>query len=532
MVDYSSIPRDSRRVPLETRVQFKFDRFSGFISEYSSNLSPTGMFIRTHSPEPPGRIFEFAFRLGDGFELINGRGEVVWNRAEDEGPERPAGMGIRFLNLGPGSKELIYKIVDNYVLAGGTPFDVSAGPAEPAVPAAAAAAPPRPLPPAAAPEAPVTPPAAGAAEPRPATGVPGPWLGPPVPGPLSPPEAEVEPASPPEFDAAVWLPPFGDSGLPGGDFQAPPAEPPAASGPMYAVASRSASARPRMPVLPLVILGSVLAVVLALFLMRDRLMSWAGLGDDEEMAQVVPVQRPLRLRHTHGAAAGAAGGLQAPAAGAAAAAPPAAGPALTSEPAAPVSPGATPAPTAPAAKPASAQTPPAATTREAAAGGPAPGAGAAQPLPEPVRRKPALELPPAGSPGSPAPAGTPGAALEGPTLTQLEKITWQQTAGGTELILWGNGAIRPESYARSHIDGNPPREVIRLRGLARPFPSSRLSVGTRELLQVRTGFHPGSSGNEVHVVLDLAAPGVTVARVEGGERQLRIQLARRPAGRP
>ena len=49
MVDYSNIPRDSRRVPLETRVQFKFDRFDGFISEYSANISPGGMFIRTRS---------------------------------------------------------------------------------------------------------------------------------------------------------------------------------------------------------------------------------------------------------------------------------------------------------------------------------------------------------------------------------------------------------------------------------------------------------------------------------------------------
>ena len=30
--DYSNIPRDSRRVPLATKVAFKFDRFSGFIS--------------------------------------------------------------------------------------------------------------------------------------------------------------------------------------------------------------------------------------------------------------------------------------------------------------------------------------------------------------------------------------------------------------------------------------------------------------------------------------------------------------------
>jgi uncharacterized protein (TIGR02266 family) len=125
MVDYSSIPRDSRRVPLATKVQFKFDRFSGFISEYSANISPTGMYIVSSAPEPPGRILELEFRMGDGFEIIQGRGEVVWSRSVGDGPLRPPGMGIRFLEMSEGSKDLIYRIVDRYVQEGGIPFDLT-----------------------------------------------------------------------------------------------------------------------------------------------------------------------------------------------------------------------------------------------------------------------------------------------------------------------------------------------------------------------------------------------------------------------
>jgi hypothetical protein len=44
------VSRDSQRVPLETRVQLKFEWFGGFISEYSANISPGGMFIRTQTP--------------------------------------------------------------------------------------------------------------------------------------------------------------------------------------------------------------------------------------------------------------------------------------------------------------------------------------------------------------------------------------------------------------------------------------------------------------------------------------------------
>src|SRR5215213_516150 len=137
MVDYSNIPRDARRVPIAAKVQFKFVRFSGFISEYSSNVSPTGMFIVTDSPEPAGRILDLEFRLGDGFEIIKGQGEVVWARTASDGPSRPPGMGIRFLELSPGSQELIYRIVDRYVAQGGTPFDLTGvrqGPVEPQAP--------------------------------------------------------------------------------------------------------------------------------------------------------------------------------------------------------------------------------------------------------------------------------------------------------------------------------------------------------------------------------------------------------------
>src|SRR3954469_3257292 len=151
MVDYSNIPRDSRRVPLETRVQFKFDRFDGFISEYSSNISPGGLFLRTRAPQPPGTVLDFELRLGDGFELIRGRGEVVWNRLEDDGPTRPAGMGLRFLELSEGSKELIYRIVDQHILEGGTPYDAPQRPPD-ALPAAQMAPPVMP-PPIAAPAA-------------------------------------------------------------------------------------------------------------------------------------------------------------------------------------------------------------------------------------------------------------------------------------------------------------------------------------------------------------------------------------------
>src|SRR5947208_3865058 len=235
MVDYSNIPRDSRRVPLETRVQFKFDRFDGFISEYSANVSPGGMFIRTRAPQPPGTVLDFAFRLGDGFELIRGRGEVVWNRLEDEGPTRPAGMGLRFQELSEGSKDLIYRIVDQHVLQGGTPFDVTQRPPDP-VPLS-------------------TPPPAAAPWPRPA--------------PLTSEDVfDLPPPPAPAPAASSWLPsidePADFAASPAGEpfpdlaSQTPPAPAPDAP-PVFAPTfghAAAASARPPRPPPPLVLLAA------------------------------------------------------------------------------------------------------------------------------------------------------------------------------------------------------------------------------------------------------------------------------------
>jgi uncharacterized protein (TIGR02266 family) len=136
---------ERQRVPLERKISLKFKEFRGFITEYSSNLSLGGMFIRTTSPKPIGTIFDFELSLTDDFKLVQGIGEVMWIRADEGGPERPAGMGVRFLDLSPDSRKLIQRIVDEHVEHGGVPFELEAPtfppPARPAPPAAPTAGP-------------------------------------------------------------------------------------------------------------------------------------------------------------------------------------------------------------------------------------------------------------------------------------------------------------------------------------------------------------------------------------------------------
>ena len=482
MVDYSNIPRDSRRVPLETRVQFKFDRFDGFISEYSANISPGGMFIRTRVPQPPGTVLDFEFRLGDGFELIRGRGEVIWNRLEDEGPARPGGMGLHFLELAEGSRELIYRIVDQHVALGGTPFDIEQRPRDPVSVAL--------------PDLP--PPLSATSWPRPA---------PPPPLDQQPPVnrdvfdlPRVTPAPAPIPEPSSWLPAIDEPG-PGAfsrdepfpDLFSPPEPPPAEAPPMFAPTFGHASVRQPRRVLPLALLAAGLVLAVALFLLRDQLMGWVGLGGEEEtIAQAAPPRRPKT----------------APAAQPAAPSPPATAPdSGTSDSALPE------AATPPASAPAAAT--PAPVTGGAAAG----------------TSTPAIPSTPA--PAAPPPARPPVAPFpavpedSGPALTAIDKITFEAAGGGTDVILWGNGAIPASVYTQSRLDGNPPRELFRLSGIRRQFAKARLVVGTPEVLQIRTGLHAGARGGELHVVLDLANPNVTVTQVESGPHRLRIHLQRK-----
>lgn len=106
-------PRGQKRASIDTKVNLEFERFSGFISEYASNISEGGMFIKTNSPQPVGSVFSFEFRLRDAVKLIQGWGEVAWIReAKDAVAGKDAGMGVKFMDLDQESRNLIRRIVN------------------------------------------------------------------------------------------------------------------------------------------------------------------------------------------------------------------------------------------------------------------------------------------------------------------------------------------------------------------------------------------------------------------------------------
>jgi molecular chaperone DnaK len=101
--------RKHPRTPLSLLVQYRFNSFEDFLAEYSVDISPGGMFIRTAEPREMGSMIYLQFQLKDGSKLIEGLGKVVWVNAPGT-PGRAAGMGIEFINFDDESMALIEEI--------------------------------------------------------------------------------------------------------------------------------------------------------------------------------------------------------------------------------------------------------------------------------------------------------------------------------------------------------------------------------------------------------------------------------------
>lgn len=84
----------------------EFDSFDQFIQEYVTNISQSGVFIKTKAPLAIGTQVDLRFSvIMDGIETIEGIGEVV--RVSDD----PPGMGVVFRELSNYSQNLIGKLL-------------------------------------------------------------------------------------------------------------------------------------------------------------------------------------------------------------------------------------------------------------------------------------------------------------------------------------------------------------------------------------------------------------------------------------
>ena len=494
----SPTTRQNARVPIETRVHLEFEKFSGFITEYSSNISEGGIFIRTNDPKPLGTVLSFEFKLADNFKLIQGLGEVVWARTEDLSPERPAGMGIRFVDIDPQSRELISTMVHNYVKRGGEPFQLEAtGEARTAkaeVPAFSLEETPEKT----------TPPPEKGLDPRDlfamADDVAEPSLTSDAdrslePSAASPVEADFqalfeasdEAVSIPNTQPEILLPPeprkaphgnkvidlgmvIEDDAISGSAVSAPIVD---LLEPERPAKKRTPTLKRRKALKISAPMGAAIAVVLgvgsAVFFQSQItrfVLGIFGSGNEKKLAahKNVPDVRPSAIPTT---------ALKAVS-----------------------TPGTTPVPTL------------VATATQA---------------PQPT---PQTTVAPAPTTSPPVEKLAPTTAQATATFGSIQKISWEKTTAGLILILTADNVIPSGSWTHTRVDEGSAREVIKFIGVRKPFPSRKLTVNTPEVLRVRVGFHASPAGNELHIVADLGDPAVRVTRMEPDGRNLRVHFGK------
>ncbi len=627
-----------RQVPPESQFNLRFDKFSTFVEEYTSFLSLGGMFLKTQKPRPVGTLVSFDIKLSDSFRLFAGLGEVVWMRPREEGPGRPAGMGIRFQALDEKGRELVLKILEEQVKGGGEPFDVDEIP-----PGAVSAAPQQqPAVPPAAPQQPMPEPAdvrSTLAAPRPRPRVDG----------LAAPWGEQLPEVPTEILEEP------DEEEPGEGLAALP-EPAASAEPAADAAPAGRQAESELEP------GQEEDAEFSLALeAADEvdLSSAFEMSDEEDLGQLEAGGEPVSIFEDAAAeeptivrsdavpsvaepGADAAGFAEPPtvleeeeptilSSGIA----PAVSPAAVSEPelaeplpelaeplpelAEPLPVVSEPPPVVSEPLPVVSEPPPVAappqqavspasiaaaedTGAEDAAGWPvddyeddvfsdseAPPsrpAGrllntlaeskrqiavvalllvtlaatylfqdqlrallglepAAAPMGSVAERAPDIESPVASPPAAAAadPSGEavepaveleeidvgqnlppaleiepPPSSFEPPAATRpavkVERISWRQTSSGTVVTVQLDGDLARERFVHDELSYAPQRQLLKLLQIAEPYTQSLIPVGSRELQQIRIGYHPGKPGGaELHIVLDFAAPGVSLAEL-------------------
>ena len=96
----------SRRGEARLTINQEFDSFDHFVREYVTNVSKSGLFIKTAAPLPVGSIVNVSFTIVmDDIETIEGEAEVVRTS------QNPAGMGVAFKKLHADSQALVERLL-------------------------------------------------------------------------------------------------------------------------------------------------------------------------------------------------------------------------------------------------------------------------------------------------------------------------------------------------------------------------------------------------------------------------------------
>src|SRR6186713_71309 len=106
--------RRAPRVLVDLEVDYASEE--NYLFAYITDISETGIFVRTTTPEQPGTHLNLRFRPDDANPQIEVEGEVIWVN-----PYRPGapdnlhpGMGIRFATLDDELRDRLLELVRRF----------------------------------------------------------------------------------------------------------------------------------------------------------------------------------------------------------------------------------------------------------------------------------------------------------------------------------------------------------------------------------------------------------------------------------
>src|SRR5882724_8734906 len=106
--------RAAPRVLVDLQVDYGLE--DNYLFAYITDISATGIFVRTTTPEQQGTHLNLRFTPGEGEDEIEVEGEVIWVN-----PFRPGapdsinpGMGIRFVGLDDDLRDRLLELVRRF----------------------------------------------------------------------------------------------------------------------------------------------------------------------------------------------------------------------------------------------------------------------------------------------------------------------------------------------------------------------------------------------------------------------------------
>jgi uncharacterized protein (TIGR02266 family) len=101
----SSEQRRHVRVNTALLIQYRFDLIEGYRTEYATDISRGGLFVRTDSPHEAGAYVQLQLTPRYSTTAIEGLGRVVRaTRPEEISGGAAAGMGIEFVGFDDAAK--------------------------------------------------------------------------------------------------------------------------------------------------------------------------------------------------------------------------------------------------------------------------------------------------------------------------------------------------------------------------------------------------------------------------------------------